>query len=471
MSGEAVFRKGNLSNMRPYDYDLLVIGAGSGGVRAARMSAQYGARVAIIEERFLGGTCVNVGCVPKKLFVYGAHMAEEFEDAAGFGWNVPPVTFDWPRLIANKNAEIERLNGIYGNLLKTAGVTLIEGRGVLTDPHTVEVNGKACTSEHILVATGSRPFKPNIPGIEHAVVSDAMFYLDKLPDRIIVGGGGYIAVEFAGILNGFGSQVTQLYRGDLFLRGFDDDVRTLLAEEISRKGIDLRFNTNLKRIDKNGETLTATLSDDSTLETDLILCAMGRVPNTKGLGLEVAGVALDENGAVLVNEQFQTNLPNIHALGDVIDRIQLTPVAITEAMVFSANLFGAGGQVMDYENIPSAVFSQPPVGSVGLTESQAAERYGELRVYISTFRPMKHTLTGREERTLMKLIVDAATDRVVGCHMVGPDAGEITQGLGIALKAGATKADFDATIGIHPTAAEEFVTMRTPRPSIEQAAD
>ena len=457
--------------MSQYDYDLVVIGAGSGGVRAARMSAQYGARVAVIEERFLGGTCVNVGCVPKKLFVYGAHMAEDFEDAAGFGWTVPAPTFAWNTLIRNKNAEIERLNGIYGNLLNQAGVTLLEGRGVLTDPHTVEVNGKAHTAAHILVATGSRPFKPDVPGIEHAVVSDAMFYLEKLPERIIVGGGGYIAIEFAGILNGFGSQVTQLYRGPLFLRGFDDDVRALLAEEVRKKGVDLRFNTNLKRLEKTGDTLLATLSDDSTLETDLVLCAMGRVPNTAGLGLQEVGVTLSDNGGVEVNDAFASSVPHIHALGDVIDRIQLTPVAIAEAMVLSANLFGAGGQTMDYENIPSAVFSQPPLGTVGLTESQAVARYGEVQVFTSQFRPMKHTLTGRDEQTFMKLIVDPATDRVVGCHMVGPDAGEITQGLGIALKAGATKANFDATIGIHPTAAEEFVTMRTPRPPREQAAD
>jgi glutathione reductase (NADPH) len=454
-----------MESMARYDYDLMVIGAGSGGVRAARMSAEYGARVAIVEERYLGGTCVNVGCVPKKLLVYGSHVREELEDAAGFGWSVPPARFDWPTLIANKNAEIARLNGIYEGLLTRAGVRILDGRGVLADAHTVEVAGTAYSAERILVATGSWPFLPDVPGIEHAVTSNEAFFLERLPARVAIGGGGYIAVEFAGIFNGLGSQVTQLYRGPLFLRGFDDDARAFLADEMRKKGIDLRFQTNFARLDKlPGGAIRATLSDGSALETDLVLCAMGRVPNTRGLGLEAAGVRLTESGAVVVDGLFQSSVPSIYALGDVIDRMQLTPVAIAEAMVLARHLYRGGAEPLDYDNIPSAVFSQPPLGTVGLTEAQARARHGAVQVYVSEFRPMKHTLSGRDERTLMKLIVHPETDRVLGCHMVGPDAGEITQGLAIALKCGATKAQFDATVGIHPTAAEEFVTLRTPRP-------
>ncbi|HKI97429.1 MAG TPA: glutathione-disulfide reductase [bacterium] len=457
--------------MAKFDYDLFVIGAGSGGVRAARMSAQYGARVAIVEERYLGGTCVNVGCVPKKLLVYGAHVREELEDAAGYGWSVPPASFDWPTLIRNKNAEIARLNTVYEGLLSKAGVRLLDGRGVLLDPHTVEVNGQRHTAERILVATGGWPFKPDIPGAEHAITSNEAFFLERLPQRVVIGGGGYIAVEFAGILNGLGSHVTQLYRGALFLRGFDDDARAFVAAEMHKKGIDLRFNTNFKRIDKlAGDVLRVTLSDGSTMDTDLVLCAMGRVPNTEGLGLAEAGVKLNDKGAIVVDDHYQTNVPSIYALGDVIDRVQLTPVAIAEAMVLAGQLYGGGAEPLDYSGIPSAVFCQPPLGTVGLTEAEAAQRYRHIQVYVSEFRPMKHTLSGRDERTLMKLIVDEESDRVVGCHMVGPEAGEIIQGLAVALKCGATKAQFDATVGIHPTAAEEWVTMRTPRPAPAKAA-
>ena len=456
--------------MPTYDYDLFVIGAGSGGVRAARMSAQYGARVAIVEERYLGGTCVNVGCVPKKLLVYGAHVHEELEDAAGFGWSIPPARFDWPTLIRNKNAEIQRLNGIYANLLKNAGVRILEGRGVLLDAHTVQVNGQRHTAQHILVATGSWPSKPDVPGMEHAITSNEAFYLERLPGRVAIGGGGYIAVEFAGIFNGLGSRVTQLYRGPLFLRGFDDDARRFLAGEVRKKGIDLRFGTNFKRLDKLPDgTLRATLSDGSTLDADTVLCAMGRAPNTRGLGLAEAGVQLKDNGAIAVDAHYRSNVPSIHALGDVIDRVQLTPVAIAEAMVLSKHLFGGGAAPLNYANIPSTVFSQPPLGQVGLTEAQAAQRH-RIQVFVSEFRPMKHTLSGRDERTLMKLIVDQDTDRVLGAHMVGPEAGEIIQGIAIALTCGATKAQFDATVGIHPTAAEEWVTMRTPRAPATQAA-
>ena len=451
--------------MSRFDFDLMVIGAGSGGVRASRMSAQYGARVAVVEEGALGGTCVNVGCVPKKLMVYGARMSEEFSDAAGFGWTAPPPKFDWATLIANKNAEISRLNGIYGALLKKAGVRLLEGRGVLTDSHTVEVNGKPYTTERILVATGNKAFVPEFPGNEHVMTSNDMFFLPALPKRVLIGGGGYIAVEFAGIFNGFGAEVTQLYRGPLFLRGFDDDARGHLAREMVKKGIDLRFNTNIRRVKKKGDSLLVTLSDGETVETGIVLAAMGRVPNTTGLGLEQAGVALNHRGAVPVDGFYQSNVPSIYALGDVTDRLQLTPVAIAEAMVFSGHLYGDGAEPLDYDNIPYTVFGLPSLASVGLTEDEAASRYPNAVVYTEDFLPMKGTLSGNEERTLMKLIVDQDTGRVVGCHMVGADAGEIIQGLAIALKCGATKAQFDATVGIHPTAAEEFVTMRTSRPA------
>jgi glutathione reductase (NADPH) len=457
--------------MPGYDYDLLVIGAGSGGVRAARMSAGYGARVAIVEERYLGGTCVNVGCVPKKLLVYGAHVREELEDAAGFGWSVPPAAFDWPTLIRNKNAEIARLNSVYEGLLSGVGVRILDGHGVLLDAHTVEVAGTRHSAERILVSTGGWPYKPDIPGAEHGVTSNEMFFLERLPERVLIGGGGYIAVEFAGILAGLGAHVTLLYRGPLFLRGFDDDARTFLAGEMRKKGIDLRFNASFKRLDRlPGGAARATLSDGGTLEADLVLCAMGRVPNTRGIGLPEAGVKLNEAGAIVVDAHYRSSAPNIYALGDVIDRVQLTPVAIAEAMVLARHLFGGGAEPLDYDNIPSAVFSAPPLGTVGLTEAQAAARFRRIQVFVSEFKPMKHTLSGRDERTLMKLVVDADTDRVLGCHMVGPEAGEIIQGLAVALKCGATKAQFDATVGIHPTAAEEWVTLRTPRAPAAQAA-
>ncbi len=457
--------------MDRYEYDLVVIGAGSGGVRAARISGGFGARVAVIEERYLGGTCVNVGCVPKKLLVYGAMMGEEFEDAAGFGWSVPPPSFDWSRLIANKDAEISRLNGIYENLLTDAGVEILLGRGTVVDAHTVRFEGRNLTAAHILVATGSWPFVPEVPGRELAITSNEAFHLERLPERIMIGGGGYIAVEFAGIFNGYGAQVTQLYRGPLFLRGFDDDARAFLADEMRKKGIDLRFNTNVSRIEKIAGGLRVTLSDGTEEETDCMMFATGRVPNTRGLGLGEAGVSLREDGSVIVDEHLTTNVSSIHALGDVTGGWQLTPVAIAEGMALAKTLFGGEPTVMDYSNIPSAVFSQPPLSTVGLTEAEAAKDHANLQVYLSEFRPMKHTLTGRDERTFMKLIVDGETDRVLGCHMVGPDAGEIIQGLGIALQCGATKAQFDATIGIHPTAAEEFVTMRNPRPEQEKRAE
>ena len=449
--------------MAKYDYDLFVIGAGSGGVRCSRMSASYGARVAVAEERFLGGTCVNVGCIPKKLFSYGSHYTEDFADAAAYGWTVPEPSLDWQVLIENKNKEIARLNGIYRTILENNNVTLYEARATLKDAHTLDVGGETVTAENILVATGGWATVPDFPGKEHVITSLEAFYLERLPERALIVGGGYIAVEFAGILHGYGAEVTQLYRGELFLRGFDDDIRTHLADEMRKKGIDLRFNADVASIEKFGERLIATLNDGTTIEADCVLYATGRAPNTAGLGLEALGVERAWNGAIVIDDGFRTSVPSIYALGDVTHRLQLTPVAIAEAMVLSANLFDGQDRRMDYADIPTAVFSHPNIGTVGLTEAEAREKYdNEVAIYRSTFRPLKHTLTGREERTMMKLIVDKASDRVVGCHMVGADAGEIVQGLGIALKCGATKAQFDATIGIHPTAAEEFVTMREP---------
>lgn len=448
--------------MSSFDYDLFVIGAGSGGVRASRMAASMGKRVAVAEDLHLGGTCVNVGCVPKKLFVYASHFAEEFHDAEGFGWKVGEREFNWSTLIKNKNAEISRLNGIYENLLKNAGVDLIEGRATLVDAHTVAVGDQTYTADKILVAVGGWPHVPDIPGKNHLSSSNEAFYLEELPQRILVVGGGYIAVEFAGIFNGMGADVTQLYRGDLFLRGFDGDVRDFLAVEMRKKGVDLRFNQNIESVEKVGDSLVATLEDGSKIETDFIMYATGRKAKTANLGLEDAGVDMDRNGAIIVNEDFQTSQPNIYALGDVINRVQLTPVAIEEAMVLVHNLFNGENRSMDYENIPTAVFSQPNMGTVGLTEEEAREEFDQVDVYKSDFRPMKYTLTENQERTLMKLIVDRESDRVLGVHMIGPDAGEIVQGIGIAMKAGATKAHFDATIGIHPSSAEEFVTMREP---------
>ncbi len=455
--------------MSSYDYDLFVIGAGSGGVRASRMSASYGARVAVAEERFLGGTCVNVGCIPKKLFSYGAHYPEAAEEAAAYGWDFAEPTLDWSRLIGNKNKEIERLNGIYRRLLENAGVTLYEARATLIDAHTLDVGGERVTADKILIATGGKPSRDDTPGTEHAIVSDDAFYLRERPNRVLVVGGGYIAVEFAGIFNGYGAATSLVYRRDLFLRGFDMDVRTHLAQEMEKKGVKLIWNTVIDRIDKVDGGLDVSFNDTTKAQYDQVLYAIGRVPNTRNMGLEQAGVEMDKNGAVVVDDYFRTSVDNIYALGDIIDRFQLTPVAIGEAMKLSSNMFKGTQLKMDYSDIPTAVFSDPPIGTVGLTEEDARAQYGEVNIYRSTFRVLKDTLTGGAAQTLMKLIVDRKTDRVLGCHMVGPDSAEITQGLGIALKCGATKAQFDATVGIHPTAAEEFVTMREPVPDPTQA--
>lgn len=447
-----------------YDFDLYVIGAGSGGVRAARFAAGFGAKVAVAESRYLGGTCVNVGCVPKKLLVYGAHYAEDFEQASAYGWTAGEASFDWATLIANKDREINRLNGIYRNLLVNSGVELHEGHARLTGPHEVEINGQRHTARHILIATGGWPVIPDIPGCEHAISSNEAFFLKDLPKRVIVVGGGYIAVEFAGIFHGMGAQASLLYRGDLFLRGFDGAVRKHLAEELTRRGLDLQFNADIERIDKlDDASLKVTLKDGRTLLTDCVFYATGRRPMLDNLGLETTGVTLDKKGFVEVNEKYETTEPSILAIGDVIGRVQLTPVALAEGMAVARRLFKPEQyRLVDYRMIPTAVFSLPNIGTVGLTEEQAREEGHEVEIFESRFRPMKLSLTDCQERTLMKLVVDARTDKVLGCHMVGPDAGEIVQGLAIALKAGATKRDFDETIGVHPTAAEEFVTMRTP---------
>ncbi len=448
--------------MTTYDFDLFVIGAGSGGVRASRFAASFGARVAVAESSRLGGTCVNVGCVPKKLMVHASSFAADFGDSAGFGWTVPAPTFDWATLIANKDREIERLNGIYRGLLEGAGVRIVEGRARLLDRHTVDVDGQRFTAQYVLVATGGRPFVPKIEGAELGITSNEVFHLDRQPSKIVITGGGYIAVEFACIFNALGSEVTLNYRGPLFLRGFDDDIRTTLADEMRKQGIDLRFETLIDRIERNGERLAATLSTGEVIEADKLLCALGRLPNTSGLGLEEAGVELGLKGEVLVDEYLRSSVPNILAVGDCIDRIALTPVALAEGMAVAETLFNDNPTSVDYANVPSAIFSQPTVGTVGLTETEARDAGHEVVIFRSNFRPMRHTLSGRDEMTMMKLVVDRESDRVLGVHMVGPDAGEIVQGMAVALKAGATKATFDATIGIHPTAAEEFVTMRTP---------
>ncbi|MFP0198736.1 glutathione-disulfide reductase [Pseudomonas sp. PHC1] len=447
-----------------YDFDLYVIGAGSGGVRAARFAAGFGAKVAVAESRYLGGTCVNVGCVPKKLLVYGAHFAEDFEQSSGFGWSLGEADFDWATLIANKDREINRLNGIYRNLLVNSGVTLHEAHAKIVGPHEVEVNGERYTAKNILIATGGWPQIPEIPGHEHAISSNQAFFLKELPKRVLVVGGGYIAVEFAGIFHGLGANTTLLYRGDLFLRGFDGSVRNHLKEELTKRGLDLQFNADIARIDKQSDgSLKATLKDGRVLEADCVFYATGRRPMLDNLGLENTDVQLDDKGFIKVDEQYQTTEPSILALGDVIGRVQLTPVALAEGMAVARRLFKPEQyRPVDYKMIPTAVFSLPNIGTVGLTEEEAREAGREVVIYESRFRPMKLTLTDCQERTLMKLVVDGKTDKVLGCHMVGPDAGEIVQGLAIALKAGATKRDFDDTIGVHPTAAEEFVTMRTP---------
>ncbi|MFA5632391.1 MAG: glutathione-disulfide reductase [Porticoccaceae bacterium] len=447
-----------------YDYDLFVIGAGSGGVRAARMSAQYGAKVAIAEERYLGGTCVNVGCVPKKLFVYAAEVSRNLRDAAGFGWQIGDSEFDWPTLRDNKTREIERLNGVYRDLLVNAGVELIDGRATIAGPNKVRVNGREHSARHILIAVGGWPRIPDIPGRELAISSNEAFYLETLPKRVIVVGGGYIAVEFAGIFQGFGCDTHVAYRGKTLLKNFDADLSKSLTEQMSAAGIQLHFDADICAIEKQSDgSLRAHFVKGGHLDADAVMFATGRVPLTEGLGLKNTAVTRNDKGAIEVDDHFQSREPSIYAIGDVIDRLQLTPVAISEAMVLADNLFRGGTGAMDYRNIPTAVFSQPPIGTVGLSEAEARKQFADdVVIYRTDFRPMKQTLGGGPERVLMKLVVQNSTDRVLGCHMLGEGAGEIMQGFAVAIKAGATKADFDATVGIHPTAAEEFVTMRTP---------
>ncbi|WP_122575171.1 glutathione-disulfide reductase [Pseudomonas viridiflava] len=447
-----------------YDFDLFVIGAGSGGVRAARFAAGFGAKVAVAESRYLGGTCVNVGCVPKKLMVYSSHFSEDFEHAKGFGWSLGKASFDWPTLIANKDREINRLNGIYRKLLVDSGVTLHEGHAKIVAAQKVEINGQTYSAERILIATGGWPQIPDVPGREHAISSNEAFFLKELPKRIVVVGGGYIAVEFASIFNGLGADTTLVYRGEMFLRGFDGSVRTHLHEELLKRHMDIRFSSDIERIDKQADgALKLSMKGGGTLETDCVFYATGRRPMLDNLGLDSVNVKLDQHGYIEVDENYQSSEPSILAIGDVIGGVQLTPVALAEGMALARRLFKPEQyRPVDYNHIPTAVFSLPNIGTVGLTEEAAIEEGHEVQIFESRFRPMKLTLTDDQERTLMKLVVDAKTDRVLGCHMVGPDAGEIVQSLAIAIKAGATKQVFDDTIGVHPTAAEEFVTMRTP---------
>ncbi len=447
--------------MPRYDFDLFTIGAGSGGVASSRRAAGYGARVAICEELRVGGTCVLRGCVPKKLLVYGAQFADAFADAAGFGWTVPPAHFDWPSLIAAKDNEIGRLSQIYINMLNNSGVEIIDGRGIVCDPHTVEVAGQTYTADKVLIAVGGHPTVPNIPGIEHVISSNEALDLPHLPRRVVIVGGGYIAVEFAGIFNGFGSEVVEIIRREDLLYGFDDDLRVALAQEMRGRGIEIHTRTQIARIVKaprEGYSLFTTHGQE--ISADLVMYATGRKPNTRGLGLAEAGVKLNDNGAVVVDEWQRATVPNIYAVGDVTDRINLTPVAIAEGRAIAETLYNNNPIKMDHRDVPSAVFSQPPIGTVGLTEEEARREFGEVDIYSARFKPMKNTLSGRDERTLMKLVVDTRSDRVLGCHMLGPDAPEIIQGVAIAVKCGATKRQFDQTVGIHPSAAEEFVTMR-----------
>lgn len=452
--------------MQTFDFDLFVIGGGSGGVRAARMSAQRGARVALAEVAAMGGTCVNVGCIPKKLYSYAAHYAEAFEESHGFGWEGVAPKFNWNTLKANRAKEISRLNGIYVNLLDGAGVNIIKGWARVLDAHTVEVAGQTYTAKTLLVSTGGKALVPAVEGHEHVVTSDDMFDLDPFPKRLAVVGGGYIACEFASIFNGLGAKVTQIHRGEKLLTGFDDDVRHFIAAEMSKTGVQLQLKSEVESIRKTPDGLVVSLKGGGSVTVDTVLYATGRLPNASGLGLEAAGVAVNAAGAIQVDAQYQTSVPSIYALGDVTARVQLTPVALGEAMVVVDQLFGplAGKKPrsMSYDFIPTAVFTHPNIGTVGYSEAAARDKFNKVSVYRSDFKALKHTLSGSTERTLMKLLVDDDTDRVVGLHIVGADAGEIVQGFAVAMKAGATKAVFDSTIGIHPTLAEELVTMREP---------
>ena len=447
--------------MHTYDYDLFTIGGGSGGVRASRFAAQYGARVALAESGPLGGTCVNAGCIPKKLMSYAAHYHSDFAEAAGFGWSLGEQKFDWASLIANKDKEISRLNGIYSQILTNANVAIIAGHAQIIDAHTVVVNGKSYSTRHILIATGGYPVKPDLPGAELGITSDDFFHLPGLPRRAVVQGGGYIAVELASILNGLGCQVTLVQRGTQILRNMDSDLGHFLINEMRKKGVEIALDTTILSITAGASGKQVTLSDGRQLDSDCVLFATGRRPNTRGLGLDHTGLQLNDHGAIIVNEHFATSVENIYAIGDVIDRVALTPVALAEGMIVAANLFQHGGKLMSYENIPTAVFSHPNVATIGLSEARAREEHGQVKIFKSEFKALKHTLSGSSERCLMKIVVDAVTDKVLGMHMVGPEAGEIIQGFAVAMQCGVSKAQVDATIGVHPTLAEEFVTMRT----------
>ena len=458
----------------PSEVDLFVIGAGSGGVRAARIAAGYGAKVAIAEEYRVGGTCVIRGCVPKKLLVYASRFAHEFEDAAGFGWTVPETSFDWAALIANKDKEIDRLERAYVANLEKPGVAIIRSRAVLADAHTIRLaGGETVRAAHVLIATGGAPSLGGpIPGREHVISSNEAFHLPALPPRILIQGGGYIALEFAGIFAGLGSAVTLIYRGTNILRGFDDDVRTHLRAEMERHGIAIMTGDTVAAVEQTGSAYTVLLAGGKRIEVDRVMFATGRKPNVTGLGLEAVGVTVAESGHIAVDEFSRTSVPHIYAVGDVTNRINLTPVAIREGHAFADTVFGNRPTKVDHANVPSAVFSEPEVGVVGLTETQARERHARIDIYKSTFRPMKATLSGRETRVLMKLVVEGTGGRVLGCHIVGEGAAEMIQMVAIAMKMGATKADFDATMALHPTAAEELVTMREKALShVRQAAE
>jgi glutathione reductase (NADPH) len=443
------------------DFDLFVIGAGSGGVRTARMAAAAGARVGIAEERYLGGTCVNVGCIPKKLYSYAAHYRYDFEDSAGFGWQTAAPVFDWPRLRAAKQQEIARLNGIYAGLLKQAGVSLFEGRARLRDAHSVDVGGQVVSSRHIVLATGGWPHVPEFAGREHVVTSNEIFDLPEFPRRILIVGGGYIAVEFAGIFSGLGAETFLSYRAAQPLRDFDADLRRCFLKEAG-KHLKLLPETQVAEISRYGQVLQVRLQDGNRYEVDCVMFATGRTANTEGLGLENTRVQRGAHGTVLVNEQLQTAEPSIYALGDVVGRLALTPVALAEGMLLADHLFGDRQRSLSYDNVPTTIFSHPNIATVGLSEASAAARYRNLSIFESDFRALRHTLSGRDERTYMKVVVDTASDRVLGMHMVGPEAGEVIQGFAAAMNCGLTKRQLDGTLGIHPTLAEEFVTMRKP---------
>jgi glutathione reductase (NADPH) len=446
--------------MMAHDFDLFVIGAGSGGVRASRIAAGHGARVAVAEEYRVGGTCVIRGCVPKKLLVYGAHFAEDLEDARRFGWTIERKSFDWATLRDNVAAEVDRLNGLYQNTLDNNKVTTLLGHARLVDAHTVELDGQRYTANTILIASGARPFIPDLPGAEHGITSNEVFHLPELPKRMVIAGAGYIATEFAGVFHELGSDVTVINRSDTILRGWEPALADRLLQISVAKGINFRLNCRLERVEKLNSGLQLHFTDGKTIETDVLMWALGRVPNIEGLGLDDVGVTLNEKGAIAVDQLSRTSVPNIFAVGDVTDRVQLTPVAIREGHSFADRQFGKTPWTVDYNAIPSAVFSNPPLGSVGMTEAQARNEFGQVRVFTSDFRPMKNVLAGRNERALYKLIVDASTDRVVGAHMIGPDAPEILQAVAIAVKAGLTKAQFDDTMALHPTMSEELVLMR-----------